>query len=65
MFHSYLKNDKVLTCNIFHFPDFEISASLLLAPHLRFSKFNKRRWAIIRGNTVFDLSTTSSQERCK
>ena len=65
MFHSYLKNDKVLTCNIFHFPNFEISAWLKLAPHLTVSKFNKRREAIIRGNTVFDLSTTFSQERCK
>ena len=34
MFHSYFerKNDKVLTFNIVHFPDFEISDSLYLAP---------------------------------
>ena len=33
MFHSYSerKNDKVLTFNVVHFPNFEISASLLLA----------------------------------
>ena len=34
MFHSYFerKYDKVLTFNIVYFPNFEISASLLLAP---------------------------------
>ena len=34
MFHSYFerKNDKVLTFNIGHFPNFEINASLKLAP---------------------------------
>ena len=39
------KFDKVVTLNIVHFPNFEISASLLLAPHLTVSKFN-------RGNTA-------------
>ena len=40
MCHSYFerKYDKVLTFKIFHFPNFEISASLLLAP-----RTNKRR----------------------
>ena len=34
MFHFYFerKNDKVLTVNIVHVPNFEISASLQLAP---------------------------------
>ena len=34
MFYSYFerKNDKVLTFNIVRFPNFEVSASLLLAP---------------------------------
>ena len=34
MFYSYFdrKYDKVLTFKIAHFPNFEISASLLLAP---------------------------------
>ena len=33
MFHSYLerKNDKFLTFNIVHFPNFEMSVSLSLA----------------------------------
>ena len=36
LFHSYVekKCDKVLTFNIAHFPIFEISTSLLLAPPL-------------------------------
>ena len=40
MFHSYFerKNDKVLTFNIVHFPNFEISGALSLAP-----PSNKRR----------------------
>ena len=40
MYHSYFerKDDKVLTFDIVHFPNFEINASLLLPP---FS--NKRR----------------------
>ena len=40
MFYSYFerKYDKILTLNIVHFPNFEISTSLLLAPHS-----NKRR----------------------
>ena len=40
MFHSYFrrKYDKVLPFNIVYFPNFEISASLLLAP-----PSNKRR----------------------
>ena len=40
MFHSYFerKYDKVFTLNIVHFPNFEISAPLLLAP-----PSNKRR----------------------
>ena len=35
MFHSYFerKSGKVSTFNIVHFPNFEISASLLLARH--------------------------------
>ena len=34
MFHSYFerKNDKILTFNIVHLPNFEISASLQSAP---------------------------------
>ena len=49
MFHSYFERiyDKVLTFNIVHFPNFEISASLLLAPHLTVSKFNKRRGRLL------------------
>ena len=40
MFYSYFerKNDKALTFNIVHFPNFEIRASFLLAP-----PSNKRR----------------------
>ena len=55
LFHFYFerKNDKVLTINVFHFPYFEISASLKLAPHVTVLKFNKRRGALIRGNTVY------------
>ena len=34
------KNNNVLIFNIVRFPNFEISASLLLAPHLTFPKFN-------------------------
>ena len=50
MFHSYFerKNDKVLTFNIAHFRNFEISVSLKLAPHLTVSKFNKRPLKEIR-----------------
>ena len=49
MFHSYFerKNDKVLTLNIAHFFNFEISTSLLLAPYLAISKFNKRRGRLL------------------
>ena len=49
MFHSYFerKYDKVLTFNITHFPNFEISASLLLAPHLTVSKLGKRRGCLL------------------
>ena len=49
MFHSYFerKNDKVLIFNIVHFPNFEISASLLLAPPLTVSKFNKRQGRLL------------------
>ena len=36
------KNDKVSTFNVVHFPNFEISASLELAPHLTLKKFHKR-----------------------
>ena len=59
MFHSYFKRkyDKVLTFNIVHFPNFEKSASLLLAPHLTVSKFNKRREALIRGNKVVTFNS--------
>ena len=44
MFHSYFerKNDKVLTFNITHFLNFEMSAS-----HLIVSKFNKRRGRLL------------------
>ena len=40
MFYFYFerKYDKILTFNIVHFPNFEISTSLLLAPYS-----NKRR----------------------
>ena len=40
MFYSYFerKNEKVLKFTVIHFPNFEISASLLLAP-----PSNKRR----------------------
>ena len=41
------KNDKVLTFNIVHSPNFEISASLLLVPHFKFSKFNKCRGCLL------------------
>ena len=43
MFHSYFerKYDKVLTFNIVHFPNFEISTSLLLVSHLTVPEFNK------------------------
>ena len=40
MFQSYFekKNDKVSTFNVVHFPNFEISTSLELAPHLTLKK---------------------------
>ena len=43
MFHSYFerRNNKLLRFNIVHVPNFEISTSLLLAPHLAVSEFNK------------------------
>ena len=41
------KNDKVLTHHIAHCPNFEISASLKLAPHFTISKFNKRRGRLL------------------
>ena len=49
MFYSYFERnyDKVLTFNVVHFPNFEISASLLLAPHITVSKFNKRRGLLL------------------
>ena len=49
LFHLYFdrKYDKVLTFNIVHFPNFEISASLLLAPHPTVSKFDKRRCRLL------------------
>ena len=49
LFCSYIerKNDKVLTFNIVHSPNFEISASLLLVPHFKVSKFNKRRGCLL------------------
>ena len=48
MFRSYFeKNDRVLTFNIAHFNNFEISASLLLAPHLTVAKFNERRGCLL------------------
>ena len=62
MFHSCFerKVDKVLTFDIVHFPNFEISASHLLAP-----LSNTRRTlqfqnlisvgALIRGNTVIQI----------
>ena len=45
MFYSYFerKNYKALAFNIVHFANFEISASLYLAPHIAVSEFNKRR----------------------
>ena len=45
MFHSYFEreNNKILTLNIVHFPNCEISASLcIVLPHLKVSKYNKR-----------------------
>ena len=44
MFHSYFEkqNNKVLTFINVHYPKFEISASLLLAPHLTVLKFINR-----------------------
>ena len=45
--HFELKNDKVLTFNIVHFRNLEISASLYLAPHLTLPKFNKRRGRLL------------------
>ena len=49
LFHSYFerKNDKVLTFNIVHFPNFEIYSSLKQAPHLTVSKFNKSRGRLL------------------
>ena len=41
------KNDKVLTFNIVHFPNFEIYSSLKQAPHLTVSKFNKSRGRLL------------------
>ena len=43
IFHSYFErqNDKFLTFHIVYFPNFEISASLYVEPHLTVSKFNK------------------------
>ena len=59
MFHFYFerKNDKVLTFNIVHFPNFEISASFWLAlpsNECWNSQFEnlKAPGALIRGNTV-------------
>ena len=55
MLHSFFerKYDKVLTFNIVHFTNFEIRASLLLAPHLTVSKFNKCRGRLLY-DTVYD-----------
>ena len=55
MLHSFFERKyyKVFTLNIVHFPNFEISASLLLAPHLTVSKFNKRRGRLLY-DTVYD-----------
>ena len=49
MFHCYFerKNEQVLIFNIVHFSNFEISASLQLAPHLTVSKFIKRRGRLL------------------
>ena len=50
MIHSYFerKNDKVVTLNTVHFPNFELRTSLELAPHLTVSGFNKR-WGCLLG----------------
>ena len=61
MFHSYFerKNDKVLTFNTVHFPNFEISASLmveqiLLSPQVK-------RSVIITNRLVYTSCLTSCQ----
>ena len=40
MFYSYFerKNEQVLTFNIVHFPNFEISASLIIAANNNFNQ---------------------------
>ena len=54
IFHSYFErqNDKFLTFHIVYFPNFEISASLYVEPHLTVSKFNKPLGALIGENMV-------------
>ena len=65
--HSYFerKYDKVLTFNIAHFPNFEISASLLLAPpsnRCRTLQFQNLISAglLIRGNAVVKETSENS-----
>ena len=60
LFHSYFerKYDKVLTLNIVHFSNFEISASLKLVPHLTVSKFNKRQGHLLEEILYYKKSTT-------
>ena len=57
MFHSYFerKIDKVLTFNIVHFPNFEISDALK-ALHLTVSKFNKRRGCLLEKTRYLNFS---------
>ena len=70
MIHSYFerKYDEVLTFNIVHFPDFEISASLLLAPNVTVSKFNKRRGRLLEEIgyciSIVDLQQVNADWEC-
>ena len=62
MFHYYFERKyvKVLTFNIAHFPNFEISASLLLALHLTVSKFNKRQGRLLEEIRYYKLIEAKS-----
>ena len=63
MFYSYFerKYDKILTLNIVHFPNFEISTSLLLAPHSNSFKILQAPGACIRRNTVCTFEKSYSE----
>ena len=61
MFHSYFerKNDKVLTFNTVNFPNFEISASLMVEQILLSSQV--KRSVIITNGLVYTSCLTSCQ----